>query len=203
MDFTNKVILLTGTSSGIGLATTKLLLSHSAHVFGVDLHPPTDTVLLSYLSSPPSDQPSHPSSDQPSHPSPTSQKGNGRFHFHPADLSLPSSPAEIIAKCIEVFGGRIDVLLNIAGVMDSFASVGSVSEAELGKVMAVNLMAPIRLMGEAVKVMLGQGGKEVEGEVKGKEGGGGKGGVIVNVASRAASTGATAGVGYTGSKAGL
>ena len=87
--------------------------------------------------------------------------------------------------------------------MDSFASVGSVSEAELGKVMAVNLMAPIRLMGEAVKVMLGQGGKEVEGEVKGKEGGGGKGGVIVNVASRAASTGATAGVGYTGSKAGL
>ena len=51
---------------------------------------------------------------------------------------------------------------------------------------AVNLVAPIRLMGGVVGIMREQ-----------------KGGVIVNVASRAGATGATAGVSYTTSKWGL
>ena len=169
MDFTNKVILLTGSSSGIGLATAKALLSLSGHVFGVDVNPPTDPSLLAYTS------PTEQSSPLP-----------GKFHFHAADLTSSSSAQEIVKECVATFGGRIDVLLNVAGTMDSFSSVGTVSEAELQKVLAVNLVAPIRLMGGVVGTMREQ-----------------KGGVIVNVTSRAGATGATAGVSYTSSKWGL
>ena len=118
MDFTNKVILLTGSSSGIGLATAKALLSLSGQVFGVDVNPPTDPELLAYTSS------AEESSALP-----------GKFHFHAADLSASSSIPEIVKECVATFGGRIDVLLNVAGIMDSFSSVGTVSEGELQKVL--------------------------------------------------------------------
>ena len=71
--------------------------------------------------------------------------------------------------------------------MDSFTAAGTVSDAELDRVLGVNLLAPIRLMREVIPHMVQRG----------------KGGSVVNVLSRAATTGATAGVTYTASKHGL
>ncbi|KAJ7795613.1 hypothetical protein B0H14DRAFT_2620830 [Mycena olivaceomarginata] len=94
--------------------------------------------------------------------------------------------AHIVEACQKKFGDKIDILLNVAGIMDSFASVETVTQAEYERVMAVNLNAPIWLMHEVVKVM------KVH-----------KSGAIVNVSSKAGMSGAAAGLPYTTSKHGL
>lgn len=156
MSFENKVVVITGCSSGIGLAATTLLLARSATVFGIDIAPPPQT-----LSSP-------------------------TFTFHQADLTAPNAASDAIAACIQTHGPRIDVLANVAGIMDAFASADSVSDSEWERVLAINLTVPVRLMAAVLPSMKAH-----------------KSGAIVNVASRAALSGAVAGVAYTASKHGL
>lgn len=88
--------------------------------------------------------------------------------------------------CVEKFGGRIDVLLNVAGIMDLNQSADTVEDEMWDRVIAVNLTAPVRLMREVLGVMKAQGS-----------------GSIVNVSSKAGLSGAAAGVAYTASKHGL
>lgn len=156
MSFENKVVIITGCSSGIGLATTRLLLARKANVFGIDIAPPPQD-----LSSP-------------------------AFTFHQVDLTAPNAADEAVAACIRIYGPKIDVLANVAGIMDAFASADTVKESEWERVLTINLTVPVRLMAAVLPSM-----KEH------------KGGAIVNVASRAALSGAVAGVAYTASKHGL
>jgi hypothetical protein len=83
-----KVIILTGCSNGIGLATTLLLLSRKCHVFGIDFAPFT-------------------------HELDASQQNN--FAFHQIDLKTPNAAEESVKACLEKFGPKIDGLANIAG----------------------------------------------------------------------------------------
>lgn len=157
--FENKVVLLTGCSSGIGLATTLLFLSRNARVFGIDI---ADFA----------------------HELDSAQKDN--FHFHKSDLTKSNAAEEAIAACIAKYGPKIDVLANIAGVMDAFSSVDTLKESEWERVMNINLTVPVRLMAAVLPSM--------------KEN---RGGSIVNVGSYASTSGAVAGVAYTASKHGL
>jgi NAD(P)-dependent dehydrogenase (short-subunit alcohol dehydrogenase family) len=91
-----------------------------------------------------------------------------------------------VKACIEAFGRRIDILLNVAGIMDLNHSADTVEDAMWDRVIAVNLTAPVKLMREVLVVMKEQGY-----------------GSIVNVASKAGTSGAVAGVAYTSSKHGL
>ncbi|KAF8982213.1 hypothetical protein BDQ17DRAFT_1437997 [Cyathus striatus] len=150
-----KVVIVTGASGGVGLATTRALLAAGCFVFGVDISPPP----------------------------PISSEN---FAFFQVNLTDASAPAQIVEQCLEAFGGRIDALLNIAGISDHLASVDKYTDEVWEKVIAVNLTAPVRLMREVVKVMKKQ-----------------KSGCIVNVASKAGTSGAVAGVAYTASKHGL
>jgi NAD(P)-dependent dehydrogenase (short-subunit alcohol dehydrogenase family) len=154
--FENKTVIITGCSSGIGLATTHLLLSRNAKVFGIDISPFTQEI------------------------------DSSTFAFHQADLTAPNAADEAVAACVQKFGPRIDVLANVAGVMDAFSSVDTVKESEWERVLNVNLTVPVRLMAAVLPGMKEHGG-----------------GAIVNVASRAAVSGAVAGVAYTASKHGL
>ncbi|KUJ17241.1 NAD(P)-binding protein [Mollisia scopiformis] len=154
-DLKNKVVIVTGASSGIGLATVEVLLKSGVNVFGVDLSaPPTIS--------------------------------SRSFHFLQANLTQVDAPDKIVEACLATFGDRIDALLNIAGVADQNNSVDTLTDGDWDRIIAVNLTAPVKLMRAVVPIMLKNGG-----------------GSIVNVASKAALSGAVAGVAYTASKHGI
>jgi NAD(P)-dependent dehydrogenase (short-subunit alcohol dehydrogenase family) len=157
--FESKVVIVTGCSSGIGLATTLLFLSRQARVFGIDIAPFKQDLVESQSSA---------------------------FTFLQVDLTKPQAAEEVVAACIAKYGSRIDVLANVAGIMDSFCSADTVKEEEWGRVILINLTVPVLLMQAVLPSM-----KEH------------KSGSIVNVASYASISGAAAGVAYTASKHGL
>ncbi|KAM7197864.1 hypothetical protein V8F33_005356 [Rhypophila sp. PSN 637] len=155
-----KVAIVTGCSSGIGLAVTQLLLAHQFQVCGLDVAE-FDYHLLR-------------------------EADHGKFHFHKGDLTSPGIVEEGVRICAAGFGPRIDVLVNVAGVMDNFSSADAVTDEVWDKVMAVNLTVPVKMMRAVIPFM-----KEK------------KDGCIINVASTAGKSGAVAGVAYTASKHGL
>ncbi|EMR89352.1 hypothetical protein ACHAP3_007632 [Botrytis cinerea] len=80
----------------------------------------------------------------------------------------------------------IDVLANIAGVMDSMASADKVTDDDWDRIIAINLTAPTKLIRAVLPFMRAK-----------------KNGAIINLCSKAALSGAAAGVAYTASKHGL
>jgi NAD(P)-dependent dehydrogenase (short-subunit alcohol dehydrogenase family) len=157
--FENKVIIVTGCSSGIGLATSLLFLSRQARVFGIDIAPFKQELNESQASA---------------------------FAFHQVDLTQSKAPEEAVAACVAKYGPKIDVLANVAGVMDTFGSADTVKESEWARVISINLTVPVLLMQAVLPSM-----QEY------------KGGAIVNVGSYASMSGAASGIAYTASKHGL
>ncbi|KAL5334677.1 NAD(P)-binding protein [Aspergillus crustosus] len=156
-DLQDHVLIVTGSSSGIGLAASTLALASGAKVLGVDISNP-----------------------------PTSLDTNPNYTFLTADLSNPETAKAVITACTVAYGNRIDGLLNVAGVMDLNQSADTVTEEIWERCIATNLTAPVRLMREVIPIM----------KQRGK-------GSIVNVASKAALSGAVSGIAYTASKHGL
>lgn len=155
--------IVTGAASGIGLETCRLFAKSSAKVFGVDISPLKDEELKGLTS------------------------GNSpNFFFHQTDVSNPEAADEIVKACLSQFGGRIDILANVAGVMDSFSGAATLREGELDKCLNINLKAPIALMGAVLPKMVEQ-----------------KSGSIINISSKAGHSGGAAGLSYTASKWGL
>jgi NAD(P)-dependent dehydrogenase (short-subunit alcohol dehydrogenase family) len=107
---------------------------------------------------------------------------SSNYSYLQCDLTKPSSPSEIVKTCIDTYGGKIDVLFNIAGVMDHHGSVDTVTDSDWERCMAVNVTAPVKLMREVIPIMRAQ-----------------KQGAIINMSSRAGLSGAAAGVAYTAS----
>jgi NAD(P)-dependent dehydrogenase (short-subunit alcohol dehydrogenase family) len=79
--------------------------------------------------------------------------------------------------------GRIDVLVNNAGVIDTNQGVGELTDAIWERVIGINLNGPMYTSRKAVQHMLRQGG-----------------GNIINIASAAGLGGGSAGAAYTASK---
>ncbi|TPX08967.1 uncharacterized protein E0L32_009546 [Thyridium curvatum] len=154
-----RVAIVTGCASGIGLACTQLLLAHQFSVCGLDAAPFDYNLLL--------------------------EAHHGRFHFTRRDLTEPGACEEGVRICLHTFGNRVDLLVNVAGVMDNFASADAVTDDVWNRVLAVNLTVPVMMMRSAIPFMRERGGS------------------IVNVASTAGVSGAVAGVAYTASKHGL
>jgi hypothetical protein len=153
----NKVVIVTGCSSGIGLATARLFLERKALVFGIDVG-------------------SIPQKLADEHET---------FTFHQANLTGSRAVDEAVSRCHQQHG-RVDVLVNCAGISDGWSSADNLHEDEWERVMAINLTVPIRLMKAVLPFMKEQ-----------------KDGSIVNVASKAGTSGASAGIAYTASKHGL
>lgn len=115
--------------------------------------------------------------------SPESLTSNSHYKFVQCNLCDEKAPKEAVNACLTAFGGRIDGLLNIAGVMDLHQSVDTLSDEMWERCIAVNLTAPVKLMREVIPIMIRHNR-----------------GSIVNVASKAALSGAVSGVAYTASK---
>jgi NAD(P)-dependent dehydrogenase (short-subunit alcohol dehydrogenase family) len=147
-------LIITGSASGIGLATASAALSEGAKVLGVDVAS-----------------------------APESLNENQNFRFLQRDLTDAATHKDIVETCVQEFGGRIDGLLNIAGIMDRNNSVDSLTDEMWDRCIAINLTAPVKLMREVIPIMREQ-----------------KSGSIVNVGSKAATSGAASGVAYTASK---
>jgi len=144
----------------VGLATTQAFLSHQWDVLGVDVND------MDY--------------------SKIDERDQERFHFHRGDLTKEGECDEVVRICVAKYGEKIDVLANIAGIIDSFEAADTVSDKTFDRVIAVNLTAPTRMIRAVLPIM------------KAKQHG-----CIINCGSKAGMSGASAGVAYTASKHGL
>ncbi|KAH3908306.1 hypothetical protein HBI56_020300 [Parastagonospora nodorum] len=151
-----KVVFVTGASSGIGLATVQTLNRYGAKILACDIAEAPESVLSLQ-----------------------------ECKFVRVNLADAGAAEKVVEDAVAAFG-RIDGLINVAGVMDTNNSVDTLTDALWDRVIAINLTAPVKLMRAVVPHMIKTGG-----------------GSIVNVASKAATCGAIAGVAYTASKHGI
>jgi NAD(P)-dependent dehydrogenase (short-subunit alcohol dehydrogenase family) len=123
MEFSGKVAIVTGASSGIGRATALMLGSEGASVVAVarDEGALKETVEL-----------------MPA----------GKGHVAAYDVTDPGAADAVVASAIEGFGS-VDILVNAAGII----AMGPVEQTDDGlwaRVMELNVNAPFRLMRAAI-----------------------------------------------------
>jgi NAD(P)-dependent dehydrogenase (short-subunit alcohol dehydrogenase family) len=100
-----------------------------------------------------------------------------------ADVTVPADIDRIVTQLPD---SRVDVLANIAGIMDYFLPVSELDDATWDRVIGVNLTGVMRLCRAVLPAMRDAGH-----------------GAIVNVASIGGLTGSAAGTAYTASKHGV
>jgi NAD(P)-dependent dehydrogenase (short-subunit alcohol dehydrogenase family) len=98
------------------------------------------------------------------------------------NVAVQAEDEALIETALNTYG-RIDVLVNNAGVMDLNQGVGEMSNETYERVVSINIRGPLYLSRRAVQEMKKQGK-----------------GVILNIASVAGVSGAAAGAAYTISK---
>ncbi|WP_034406205.1 glucose 1-dehydrogenase [Deinococcus sp. RL] len=158
----DKVAVVTGAASGIGLATARLLTREGAKVVAADWNAERLQTAAEEL-----------------------RAAGGEVTPSQGDISEQAYAEALIDLAVSTYG-RLDVLVNNAGVMDHMAGVGELTDEVWTRVLAINLHGPMYTSRRAVRQMLGQGS-----------------GSIINIASTAALSGGAAGAAYTTSKHGL
>ena len=134
MKLANKAIVVTGASSGMGKAIVELFVKEGASVVAVARR----TERLEQLAE--------------------SLAGEaGKIVPFTGDVSKKEDCEAMIDKCVSEFG-RLDVLVNNAGVMDNMAAAANFSDEKFASVMAINVYGPLAATRKAVNVFQAQGG---------------------------------------------
>lgn len=152
--FDDQTVIVTGAASGIGRATALRIAKEGGRVIASDLNQEGLEKLVA---------------EYP------------ELEFIPVAGDISSQ--EAVDRILASADGKIEGLVNNAGIMDSFQPVHEVDDATWDRVLAVNLTSMMRLMRAVVPLMLEAGY-----------------GSIVNVSSEAGMRGSAAGVAYTVSK---
>jgi NAD(P)-dependent dehydrogenase (short-subunit alcohol dehydrogenase family) len=152
------VALVTGAGSGIGNATVLRLAAEGATVVGFDVN--ADALEASRAA----------------------VSGAGSVHLTVGDITEQADIDRIVGETLQEHG-RIDLLANVAGIMDWFLPADEIDDETWDRVMAVNATGPFKLCRAVLPSMRERGS-----------------GAIVNVGSAASVRGGTAGVAYTMSK---
>ena len=162
MKLQNKSIVVTGASSGMGKAIVELFAREGANIVAVARRAERLEELAAAL-----------------------KDADGRIIPFAGDVRSEETMVGAIELAVKEFG-RLDVLVNNAGIMDDMSPIGDVKNEKIDQIFAVNVYGPMYSMRKAVQVFLEQGG----------------GGNIINVASLGAMRTA-AGAVYCASKAAL
>jgi NAD(P)-dependent dehydrogenase (short-subunit alcohol dehydrogenase family) len=162
MRLQDKSIVITGASSGMGKSMVELFAREGANVVAVARREERLKELQESLKDAP-----------------------GKVEIFVGDVSLRENNEKMIDLAVEKFG-KLDVLVNNAGIMDGMEPVGKASDEKFEKLMKVNVYGPMCAMRKAVNVFLEQG----------------NGGSIINVASVGAKK-TIAGAVYCSTKAAL
>ena len=157
----DKVIVVTGAASGMGLAMAQRFTQEGARVVAADLNAGRLDAAVRGI-----------------------QAAGGAVVPFQGSMAEQAVAEGVIDVAVREFG-RLDALVNNAGIMDYMAAVGDVTNEVWERVLAVNLHGPMYAMRRAVQQMLSQ-------ETPG--------GSIVNVGSTASLSGGAAGAAYTTSK---
>jgi NAD(P)-dependent dehydrogenase (short-subunit alcohol dehydrogenase family) len=154
-----KTAIVTGAGSGIGRATVLRLAQEGARVVALDVNQKGLDASQAELET----------------------KGL-KADFLRADVTSQDD----IQRVVEAAGDQIDILANVAGVMDHFIPLGELDDDTWDRVIAVNLTGVMRLTRAVLPLMQAAGG-----------------GAIVTVASKSSQSAGAAGVAYTSSKHGV
>ena len=159
MDMENKNVIVTGGASGIGKATALLLAQNGARVFIGDVDAERGAAVAS--------------------------DAGPRVEFLPMELTDPAS-IDAFTDTVHARVGRVDALVNAAG-WDVIQPFMDNETAMWDRVIAINLMGPIRLTRNVLKPMIE----------------GGQGGKIVSISSDAGRVGSMGETVYAGAKGGI
>ncbi|GAA1008128.1 3-ketoacyl-ACP reductase [Acrocarpospora pleiomorpha] len=158
-DLADKTCLVTGAGSGIGRAMARAFAEAGARVVVCDINEVSARQTAAEI-------------------------GSDTLAV-PADVGDEASVNALVERAIGEYG-RIDVLCNNAGILDTMALPAEISVQTWDRVLRVNLSGTFLLTRAVLPHMLGQGG-----------------GAIINTASEAGIRGGAAGVAYTASKHGV
>lgn len=162
MKFQDKVAVVTGSTKGIGKATAKLLAEEGAKVVIVGTTEEAGLAVEAEI-----------------------RAAGGEALYKKTDLTSASDMDALIEATMSTYG-KIDILINNAGVGGSLANMDQITDEEWDKVIATNLTSPFQMMKRIIPIMEKAGG-----------------GVIVNVASMASTAAGRGGIAYTSAKHGL
>lgn len=152
-----RVAIVTGAANGIGRATVQRLVAEGASVVACDID--EGRLEASIATSP-----------------------EGRVLAAAGDISDPDDVRRIVEATIDTFG-TIDVLANVAGVMDNMLPLDELDDDTWNRVMRINVDGPMLLSRCVLPHFLAR-----------------EQGAIVNVGSEASIRGGAAGFAYTASK---
>lgn len=162
MKLNGKSVVVTGASSGMGKAIVELFAREGANIIAVARRKDRLEALAASMTGIP-----------------------GKVIPFAGDVSQESTMVDAIDLAVKEFG-RLDILINNAGIMDDMSPIGDVKNEKIQQVFSVNVFGPMYAMRKAVQVFLSQG----------------DGGNIINVASLGAMR-TVAGAVYNASKAAL
>ena len=160
MRLKDKVIIVTGAASGMGLAMAELFTAEGAKVIAADWNTERLNAAVEKI-----------------------KAEGGTIIGSQGDISKKETAEGLVNLAVKTFG-KLDVLVNNAGIMDYMAGVGELSDDVWRRVMSINLDGPMFTMRKAVQQMLNQE----------------SGGSIINISSTAGRHGGAAGAAYTASK---
>lgn len=162
MRLKDKVVILTGASSGMGRAGALRFAEEGAKVVAVARRKERLEELVE-----------------------ASKNLSGQIYAIAGDVSKDEAINRIVKETIDKFG-RIDVLVNNAGILDDYLSADNMTDEIWNKVLDVNLTGPMKLIRSVIKYMIEQGS-----------------GNIINIASIGGLYGARGGMAYVTSKHGM
>ena len=133
MKLENMSIVVTGASSGMGKAIVELFVKEGANVIAVARRAERLAALAESLK------------DEP-----------GKMIPFTGDVSKREDCEGMIDLAVKEFG-KLDVLVNNAGVMDDMAPIAEASDEKYEYVMKINVYGPMASMRKACQVFLAQG----------------------------------------------